>query len=244
MVNSYRQMQNYVYGTLLAGCASGDLTLTSNAFTNLTVITLGSGAYEPLALQDPSTGKFEIVWVTAHASASTTVTVIRGQESTAGLSWSAGSLVANAVLLRDLLSLYAAGSYPTDGHYGMRLVDTVSGVTYTNSPNGWLAPIIGKAASNTPNIAGTATTAGAQLQVASGSFSVATNGTGDFTVVFATPFPTACVSVVAAPTSVAGVTTSFLSSGATASQWTGRAKNAAANVASATVVGTYIAVGY
>jgi hypothetical protein len=244
VANVYRQLQNYLFGTLTAGIASGDLTMTSASFAGLPVVTLGAFLYIPLALQDPSTGKFEVVWVTAHAAASTTVTIIRGQEGSLAQSWASGSLVGDAPLLRDLLTISAYAGMPADGHYGLRAIDPNTGVTYEATPNGYLASVKSKQGANTPSIGGVATPAGAQLWVASGSFSVTTNATGDFTVPFQISFPTACVSVTANPTAVAGATTSFICSGATNAQWTGRAKNAAANVASTTVTGTYIAVGY
>lgn len=65
--------------------ALGATTITSTGFASLPTITAGSGDILALTL-DPGevNGAAEVVWVTAHGAAATTVTVSRGQEQGLG----------------------------------------------------------------------------------------------------------------------------------------------------------------
>lgn len=78
-----RLKQNFAYGTLSASLTSSATTVTSAAFASLPAV----ASPDTLTLildPDGTAGTPEIVWVTAHTAASTSVTVSRGQETAAG----------------------------------------------------------------------------------------------------------------------------------------------------------------
>lgn len=83
MANERRVRRAFASGTLSAAVIAGDTTLSSAQFTALQAI--GTDAYMPLILDPGGTaGAAEVVWVTAHAASSSTVTVLRGQEQADG----------------------------------------------------------------------------------------------------------------------------------------------------------------
>jgi hypothetical protein len=111
------------------------VTLVGDAFANLPAI--DSTSHAAISLIDTVNGWYEIATVTAHTAASSTVTVLRGQESSTALTWAAGSTFVAAPTTRD----FPAGpDYPWAG-------DTLTGGPYdqefdrigVNStlPTGW-----------------------------------------------------------------------------------------------------------
>jgi hypothetical protein len=113
---------NYAFGTLSVAAAISDTTLQSSAFaTAIPTMSAGTTNYVPIVLQNPSTGVYEIVWVNAHSASSTTVTVVRGKETTAAQAWPSGTLWTVAPTLRDVvLPVTTRSALPADPHVGMR----------------------------------------------------------------------------------------------------------------------------
>ncbi|MGW5720771.1 hypothetical protein ACWEVP_31680 [Amycolatopsis sp. NPDC003865] len=109
----------------------------SNDFTALPS-GLSTTMYLPITLQDPANKLYEIVWVTAHAAGSNTITVVRGKEGTAARAWPASTLWTCAPTLRDgVLSVANAAALPTDAHIGLRVCqqDTQQMLEWTTG--GW-----------------------------------------------------------------------------------------------------------
>ena len=78
---------NRALGALDVALATGDTTLSSPGLA-----TLGVVAGPDVAALTISTGTaYEIVWVTAHAAAATTATIVRAQEGTAAQAWAVGT---------------------------------------------------------------------------------------------------------------------------------------------------------
>ncbi|HEX5525172.1 MAG TPA: hypothetical protein VFX53_17135 [Pedococcus sp.] len=112
---------NYSFGTLTGAASISDTTLTSTDFGTRLASSLSTTNYVPMTLQDPSTGNFEIVWVSAHTAAATTCTVTRGKEGTSARAWGTGTLWVTAPTLRDgVLPVATRASLPTDWHVGLR----------------------------------------------------------------------------------------------------------------------------
>jgi hypothetical protein len=135
MSNERRVRANFVLGTLTSAIITTDTTLAGAAFANLPVIDANSHA--AISLIDTTNGLYEIATVTAHTASSTTVTVLRAQESTTAQSWAAGSTFVAAPTTRD----FPTGvDYPWGG-------DTLSGGPFdaefdraglnTSLPSGW-----------------------------------------------------------------------------------------------------------
>lgn len=144
MTYESRLSLNYVFGTLTDAASASQTTLTSADFAALPP-GLSTAAYVPITLQDPSTKVCEIVWANAHTAGATTVTVVRGKESTTARSWPAGALWTQAPTLRDgVLPVASRAALPTDPHAGLRaylqdeqiVVEWVLGV-------GWIGPYAG-----------------------------------------------------------------------------------------------------
>lgn len=112
---------NYSFGALTGAAAISDTTLTSTDFSTRLASSLSTTNYVPLTLQDPSTGNFEIVWVTAHTAAASTCTVVRGKEGTSARAWGNGTLWVCAPTLRDgVLPVANRAALPADPHVGLR----------------------------------------------------------------------------------------------------------------------------
>jgi hypothetical protein len=128
---------NYGFGGLTNAAAVSDTALVSNDFTSLPS-GLSTTMYLPVTLQDPANKVYEIVWVTAHAAGSNTVTVVRGREGTAARAWPASTLWTCAPTLRDgVLSVANAAALPADPHIGLRVCqqDTQQMLEWTTG--GW-----------------------------------------------------------------------------------------------------------
>ncbi len=112
---------NYAFGSLTSAAAISDTTLTSTDFATRLASGLSTTNYVPLTLQDPSTGNYEICWVSAHTAAATTCTVVRGKEGSSARAWGSGTLWTIAPTLRDgVLWVTTRANLPADPHVGLR----------------------------------------------------------------------------------------------------------------------------
>lgn len=136
MVVYYREPLDYTYGTLSSAAAIGDTSIASAAFAALgTGYAAGSNPVVlPIVLGNPATGAHEVVWVTGHTAASTSVTVVRGKEGTAAQAWPSGTQwICAPTAARDGLSYMSAAARTalTDAHVGMRNLDIDTGLLLT-----------------------------------------------------------------------------------------------------------------
>lgn len=99
MANERRSRTNFVLGTLTTAVGTTDTTLAGAAFASLPVIDATSHA--AISLIDTTNGVYEIVTVTAHTAAATSVTVLRAQEGSTAQTWAAGSTFVAAPTVRD-----------------------------------------------------------------------------------------------------------------------------------------------
>lgn len=138
-----RQTVDYAFGTLTAGAAISDLTLTSADFSAKIPSGLSTTDYVPIALQNPSTGSFEIVWATAHSGTSATVTVARGKEGTSAQAWPSNTLWTVAATRRDgVLPVSTRTALPTDPHAGLRcLIMDEEVIVEWSVSIGWFTPV-------------------------------------------------------------------------------------------------------
>jgi hypothetical protein len=144
MAQEQRLHKDYLFGVLALQATISDTTLSSTVFATLPTIT-GTKQYLPLVLHNQATGLFEIVWVTAHAAASQTVTVVRGKEGSTQQAWPAQTQVLDAPTWRDLLIQTTFAALPADAHLGARAVATdlgTNGVVMEKTPAGW-GPAVG-----------------------------------------------------------------------------------------------------
>lgn len=104
---------------LSAGIAAGDTTISISSGGALFPVANGTDWFKAV-LQDAS--GIEIVYVTAHTSASTSFTVTRGQEGTTARSFAAGSVFGLRVTSADMVGFAAKVSdAPSDGKtYGRK----------------------------------------------------------------------------------------------------------------------------
>lgn len=187
-----RAMRNYTIGALGTAATISDTTLNSTAFASLPS-TYSTTYYLPLTLQNPVTGAYEIVYVTAHVAGSNNVTVIRAREGSSAQAWPQNSAVGCNVTLRDILSHGLVASRPADPHVGMRWVDTDTSreMTWTNTA-GW-QPTAGMAnvAELGTRRSNAAIPAGAIITRRGGhKTSQATDSGGLLNIFHATPYPT------------------------------------------------------
>lgn len=116
----FRDNRNYFFGTLSAGCASTDVTLSSASFANLPNAYYGATSIIlPLILQNAATGAFEIVYVTAHTASSTSITVVRGQEGSTAQAWPAGTPVGNDITTYDGKPVGPKAGFPAAPQIGL-----------------------------------------------------------------------------------------------------------------------------
>lgn len=132
-----RNPLDYRFGQLSSGVTSLDTTLQSAAFANLPS-GLSATLYVPITLADDSLGLYETVWVTGHAAASQSVTVVRGREGTTARAWAAGTTWRIAPTIRDTLPVYTRGALPTDAHLGMRCLLSDESIVVEKQAGGWL----------------------------------------------------------------------------------------------------------
>lgn len=84
-----RIRQNSVTGTLTTGLSSSDTTLTTSWMSSFPAVASGQVAAVVLD-STASAGAPEIVWITAHTAASSSATIVRGQEGTTARAHSSG----------------------------------------------------------------------------------------------------------------------------------------------------------
>lgn len=250
MTYEFRNPLDFTFGTLSTAAAISDTTLSSADFSPL-----GSGYttsnYLPIVLLNPATKTHEKVWITAHTAASTSVTVVRGRESTSAQAWPSGTQWIVAPTARDTLGQANTTSLPTDPHVGWRqsMQDKGGEVRQQTRNAGYQADVglaipaeIGKVR------AGTAIANGHVMIVRASYATGTTDASGLFTVTFTAPFPNGCQLVVPQiaggyvnPVTVTAETTT----GFTCKAWTYTALNSAtAAAAGISVPIVYIAIGY
>jgi hypothetical protein len=124
---SYFTFTNFINTTLASSISSSATTLTVSSSMNLPS-SIPSGSVLALILNDVATRQnFEIVYATAVSGA--TLTIQRGQESTAAAAWANGSYVYSAPTAGQMRQMYqlfgTVNSFSTSNRH--------LGTTYTNS---------------------------------------------------------------------------------------------------------------
>lgn len=199
MVYEQRLHRDYFFGNLLLAAAIADTTLSAAAFSALGT-GYSTGAYLPLVLHNPSTGAYEVVWVTGHTAASQTVTVVRGREGTTAQAWPSNTQVIDAACVRDIVGGYTRALLPTDPHYGLRALVTDENVVVERTLNGW-GPSVGVAtpADVGPSVSNFATfpPSNSVITVRAGRAQLVADAGGNVTVTFRTPFPTGLIAFTA-----------------------------------------------
>lgn len=195
MAFEQRATRDYFSTALLSAATAASTTMQSVDFVGLDTDYGTNGKYLPLVLHDDTLGVYEVVWVTAHASNSNTVTVVRGKEGTTALAWGAGTRVEAAPTSYDILLARTAGTLPSDAAIGTRVNrgDKKDSVVRVN--NGW-APEAGVAFASDvgPGMTGVAVPDGAVLLMRCQYVPAFNTGsTGVATINFKTPFPNACL---------------------------------------------------
>lgn len=206
----FRIPSDYLFGTLSQAAAIGDTSISSASFANL-----GTGysttVVLPVVLHDPSRGVREMVWVTGHTAASTSVTVVRAKEGTTAQAWPSGTQwIVAATVARDGLSPSSAAllTAMTDQHVGMRALeqDTALVKQWTYAA-GW-QPEVGICR---PVDVGTTAAGGSVPNWASmicrvGCVNTASPSSSLIAVTFASPFPNGAIGAFAS----AGIGTQFI----------------------------------
>lgn len=202
MAYEQRAPQNYIIGTLSTAAAISDTTISAAIFSGLAT-DYSSTKYLPLTLHDPTSGVFEVVWVTAHTAASTSVTVVRAREGTTAVAWPSGSHIMCAPTIRDALSASTLAGLPSDAHAGLRAVVTDKGYVAERTGVGLWGASTGVALGDDigPRRLGVYPPSNAGLYLRAGHVTDATNSSGQISVAFRTPFPSATVVVMITPTS-------------------------------------------
>lgn len=188
----WRMPADYLFGTLSQAAAVGDTSISSASFANLAT-SYTTSAVLPIVLHNPSTGVREVVWVTAHTAASTSVTVVRGKEGTSAQAWPSGTQwIVAPTAARDGLSAYSAATLAamTDQHVGMRALETDSSVVkHWTFAAGWQAEVGAcRPADCGPTAAGGTVPTAANILTRMGCVLNATPSSGLITVTFAQPF--------------------------------------------------------
>lgn len=196
MVYEQRAPRDYVAGTLSTAAAISDTALVADIFANLPT-TYTTTQYLPLVIHDPSTNLYEVVWVTAHSSTSTTVTVVRARESTTARAWPTGSYVICSPTIRDSLSTSTLAGLPTDAHTGMRAMVTDKGDVRQRLNSGAWAASVGVALADDigPYGGGSFPSSSSGIFVRAAHLTGTTDSSGQIAVTYRTPFPTATIAV-------------------------------------------------
>lgn len=246
MANEYRRLLNGVYGQLGAQVLSSATSIVDSSFATLPVIT-GTADIIPLsfsALNGAQTP--EIFWVTAHASGSSTVTVVRGKEGTTAKTWPLGTVWAQAETTRDALFDVTSGTIPSDLNLGAQWVERDTAALKIKTYTSGNFALAGVALPSTigPARAGNFPSAQDTIQIRTAETTVTTNGVGDAFVSFRVAFPNACISVLGGSsdnTAFTG-TVNVWSEGTTGFDF--RAALGAAAVTNTTIHIHYIATGW
>jgi hypothetical protein len=198
MAHEQRAPRDYLAGTLSTAAAISDTALVSDAFSTLPT-DYTTTKYLPLTIHDPSTGLYEVVWVTAHASTSTTVTVVRARENTTAKAWPSGSHVICSPTVRDTISASTLAGLPTDAHAGMRVVVTDKGYVAERTGSSLWGASVGVALADDigPGRSGVYPNTINALWLRAGHVTGGvTNGSGQVSVNYRQPFPNQTVSVM------------------------------------------------
>lgn len=201
----YREPLDYAFGTLSQAAAIGDTTINSSAFTSLPNGVYAGGSNPvvlPVVLHNPAAGTHEVVWVTGHTGSASNVTVVRGKESTTAQAWPSGTQwIVAPTAARDGLGYYSATALAalTDGHVGMRALETDTGLVKTLSyAAGWLADQgVCLPAEVGPVAAGGSVPATSAILVRPGCVLSAAPSSGLVPVTFAKPFPNGYIGALA-----------------------------------------------
>lgn len=199
MANEYRRLLNGEYGQLGGPVTSSATSIVDSSFTILPTIT-GTAEYIPLSFSAINgSQKPEVVWVTAHASGSSTVTVVRAKETTTAKSWPLGTQWAQAETLRDALFDVTSGTIPSDLHLGAQFVERDTAALKIKTYTSGNFSLAGVALPSTigPARAGNFPSAQDTIQMRAAETTVTTNSVGDAPVNFRVAFPNACISVFA-----------------------------------------------
>lgn len=178
MVYEYRDPVDYKFGTLSLAAAIGDTTLNSANFAGLVGGALSTTRYVPMVLHDPAVPAYEVVWVTAHTAAATSVTVVRGKEGTAARAWPSQTQWLIAPTIRDALAAVAnAAALPAEPHTGMRALQLDTGAVVERTRNqGWASPPISNPADVFGPVGGSAVPVGSRPVIKSGVYQATTDG--------------------------------------------------------------------
>lgn len=199
MAFEYRLTLNGEYAQTGALFSSSATSLVDSSFSVLPIIT-GTADYIPLSfsaingLQKP-----EVVWVTAHASGSNTITVVRAKEGTTAKTWPIGTLWSQSETTRDSQIAVTSGTIPSDLQLGGRFVerDTAALKMRTYTAGNFAQAGVALPSSIGPARAGNFPSAQDTIMMRGGETTVTTNSVGDAPVLFRQAFPNACISVVA-----------------------------------------------
>jgi hypothetical protein len=194
---NYRVPKDYFFATLTNSAAITDTSLVSADFAPL-LTNYGTDWVLPLTLHDPVLKVYEVVWVTGHTVASTTVTVLRGKEGTTARAWPAGTQIICAPTLRDGLVPMTRASLPADRHTGQRVALSDEGLTVQSTMDqGWLADVgVANPLDVGLRLSGGAIPAWKAITMREGRASGTTDANGRFSATFHTPFPTETLEVM------------------------------------------------
>jgi hypothetical protein len=206
MAYMYRRVRNYWFGTLKTAATISATTLSCDDFAPLQT-NYSTDSYLPLVLHDPATKLFEVVWLTAHASAATTATVERGKESSTARAWPAGTQILCAPTVRDGTSPMARASLPSDPFVGERhTLDDEGFAVQGTFASGWQADVgVAVPAEYGKRQDGTAVPSFGVIIMRGGKVSASTDALGQVQVTYASPFPTQTLHVAPGWVSGGGV---------------------------------------
>jgi hypothetical protein len=197
----WRMPADYLFGTLSQAAAIGDTSISSASFAGLAT-SYTTSAVLPIVLHNPATGVREMVWVTAHTAAATSVTVVRGKEGTSAQAWPSGTqwIVAPTAARDGLPAMSTAAlNALTDQHVGMRALNTDTSTVWEWTYGAGWQPEIGvcKPTDVNPGRSGSSPPNNASMTLRCGYLSGTTNGSGDISATFTSPFPTGCQTAIA-----------------------------------------------
>jgi hypothetical protein len=176
-------MQDFAYGTLTAGVAASETTVTSAEFADLPAVSSGA-TYIPITLLNDLLRTHENVWITNHVLGATTATVLRGKEFTTAQDWANGTRWVCAVTLRDVPWVLSAAALPADAHTGMRAVVSDKGEVWDKTyAQGWLGSVHGNREDMGRSVDGTASPAnGMSMMVRALTYAGTTSAAGILSV--------------------------------------------------------------
>jgi len=192
VANEFREIRDYLFGTLTNAATISDTTITCSDFTVLPT-TYTTGRYLPLVLHDPALKLYEVVWVTAHSAASASVTVVRAKEGSTARAWPSGSQVLCAPTVRDGLPVTTRASLPSDANIGQRYSLTDESVVVQRLATTW-GPSVGvcQASEAGPRRSGTIPST-AVITMRGGHKTGTANASGLVTITHAVAFTTATI---------------------------------------------------